>query len=188
MRALTDYLGRWLVLFSHPADFTPVCTSEFIAFARRAPHFTAIGCDLLGLSIDSLYAHLAWVHAIRQEFGVEIPFPIIEDVSMAISRAYGMLPEDATDTSDVRATFVIDPAGVVRALLYYPMDIGRDVGEVLRLVQALQAADREVAATPEGWRPGDPLIEPPPHDTEELDAAVSRGGAWYYQFRSGKSL
>jgi len=187
VHSLADYAGRWLVLFSHPADFTPVCTSEFITFARLAPRFAAIGCDLLGLSVDSLYAHLAWVRAIREEFGVEIPFPIIEDVSMAISRAYGMLPEDATDTSDVRATFVIDPAGLVRALLYYPMDIGRDVGEVLRLVQALQVADREAAATPEGWRPGDPLIEPPPHSMEEVDAAMARGGAWYYQLRPVKA-
>lgn len=128
--SLQDYRGKWLVLFSHPADFTPVCTTEFSAFARQAPAFNAIGCELLGLSIDSIYAHLAWVRNIEEKFGVSIPFPIIEDLSMTVARAYGMIHPGAADTAAVRATFIIDPAGILRAMVYYPMTNGRSVAEI----------------------------------------------------------
>src|ERR1700761_5458954 len=137
-RRLEDYRGRWLLLFSHPADFTPVCTSEFIAFARAQPAFQALGCDLLALSVDSLFSHLAWVRSIRDRFGIEIPFPIAEDGAMVIAGAYGMVHPADTDTSTVRASFLIDPTGIVRLITYYPMANGRNVDELLRALAALQ--------------------------------------------------
>ena len=187
-RALADYAGGWLVLFAHPADFTPVCTSEFIAFARAEPRFRAIGCQLLGLSVDSLYAHLAWVRAIRERFGVDIPFPIVEDVSMVIACAYGMLHPQAGDTAAVRSTFVIDPDGFVRASLHYPMTTGRNVAEILRLVQALQVTDRDVVSTPEAWQPGDPMLEPPPQTVAEAGGPLADGEDWYYRMRPAGKL
>lgn len=185
-RRLADYRGRWLVLFSHPADFTPVCTTEFMAFARHHAQFEAIGCALLGLSIDSVFAHIAWVRNIEEKFGVVIPFPIIEDLSMAVAHAYGMVQPGASDTSAVRATFVIDPEGILRAMLYYPMSNGRSVPEILRLVKALQTSDAQKIATPEGWLPGQDAIVPPPKTTE---AAARRAGEgfqttdWYFSTR-----
>lgn len=184
IRALSDYAGRWLVLFSHPADFTPVCTSEFLTFARNQERFARIGCDLLALSVDSLYAHLAWLRSIRDRFGVEVGFPIIEDVSMSIARVYGMLHPAATNTSTVRSLFVIDPAGIVRASLHYPMTTGRNVAEILRLVQALQVADRDAVSTPEGWQPGSKVLDPPPQSIQESLAPLGEGQDWYYRPRS----
>lgn len=180
---LADYLGRWLVFFAHPADFTPICASEIVAFAKRAGEFSAMNCALLGLSVDSVYSHLAWRESILQKFGVMVDFPILEDVTLAISRRYGMVQEGRAHTSTVRALFVIDDKGVLRATLLYPVTTGRCVGEVLRLVQALQAADRLHAMTPEGWKPGDRVIEPPP-DTAAA-AGMSRDATygcvdWYY--------
>ncbi|MEE2651813.1 MAG: peroxiredoxin, partial [Pseudomonadota bacterium] len=137
-KQLSDYRGKWLVLFSHPADFTPVCTTEFIAFAKAAPDFAALNCELLGLSIDSIHSHIAWMRNIQQNFGVEIPFPIIEDLKMDVAKAYGMIHPGAGDTSAVRATFIIDPNGVLRAMVYYPMSNGRSIPEFLRLLEALQ--------------------------------------------------
>ncbi|NDW07150.1 peroxiredoxin [Jiella pacifica] len=157
--ALSDYRGRWLVFFSHPADFTPVCTSEFVAFARAANEFDAIGCDLLGLSVDSLFSHLAWVRAIEERFSLKIPFPVCEDPSMAIARAYGMLDAAAGTSATVRGLFVIDPQGIVRMSSFYPMSTGRSVAEVLRTVRALQLSDGHDVATPEGWQPGDEIID-----------------------------
>jgi len=125
VRKLADYKGKWLVLFSHPADFTPVCTTEFMAFAKAYPEFKKLNCELLGLSIDSYYSHVAWVRNIKEKFGVEIPFPIIEDLSMKVANAYGMIHPGAADTSAVRATFIIDPNGILRAMVYYPMTNGR---------------------------------------------------------------
>jgi peroxiredoxin (alkyl hydroperoxide reductase subunit C) len=182
-RSLDDFAGAWLVLFSHPADFTPVCTSEFIAFARAEPQFRAIGCNLLALSVDSLYAHLAWVRAIRERFGVEIGFPIVEDVSMVMARAYGMLHPEAADTSAVRSAFVIDPEGYVRASQHYPMSTGRSVAEILRLVQALQIADRDGVSTPESWQPGGPVLDPPPQSLAEAAAPLADGQDWYFRLR-----
>jgi peroxiredoxin (alkyl hydroperoxide reductase subunit C) len=187
-RKLSDYAGRWLVLFSHPADFTPVCTSEFIAFAAALPEFAAIGCDLLGLSVDSLFSHLAWIRNIRERFGVSIGFPIVEDPSMAIARAYGMISPHSPDSSLVRASFVIDPSGIIRAITWYPMTTGRNVGEQLRLVAALQATDAHGVLTPEAWHPGDDVIVPPPLT---VGPAGDSGGPgeldWYYRTVAGPS-
>lgn len=181
-RRLSDYAGRWLVLFSHPADFTPVCTTEFIGFTEHHAQFAEIGCDLLGLSIDSRFAHIAWIRSIEESFGVKVPFPIIEDLSMNVAHAYGMIQPGASDTSAVRATFLIDPDGCLRAMLYYPMPTGRSVPEILRLVKALQFTSEHHLATPEGWQPGDGAIVLPPETTAAAQArrAVGEPGApWY---------
>jgi len=182
-KTLEDYRGRWLVLFSHPADFTPVCTTEFMAFAKRYADFQAIGTDLLGLSIDSHYSHVAWVRNIKEKFGVDIGFPIIADLSMAVARAYGMIHPGAADTSAVRATFVIDPQGILRAMVYYPMTNGRSIDEFLRLVKALQTSDEHGVATPENWQPGDKVIVPPPADMDAVETRMSEGyecADWYF--------
>lgn len=182
-RSLADYKGRWLVLFSHPADFTPVCTTEFMAFAKRQQDFAALDCDLLGLSIDSTYAHIAWVRSIEENFGVRVDFPIIEDLSMQVASAYGMIQPGASDTSAVRATFIIDPKGVLRAMLYYPMSNGRSIDEILRLVTAMQTSDSQGIATPEAWRPGDMAIVPPPQTVDEARARKDEGYEytdWYF--------
>jgi len=170
VKKLEDYRGKWLVLFSHPADFTPVCTTEFMAFAKRHADFQALNTELLGLSIDSYYSHVAWVRNIKEKFGVEIPFPIIEDLSMEVARSYGMIHPGAADTSAVRATFIIDPEGILRAMVYYPMTNGRSIDEFVRLVAALQTSDVNKVATPEAWQPGDKVILPPPADIEARGA------------------
>lgn len=161
IKSLRDYLGQWLVFFSHPADFTPVCTSEFVALAQAADRFEAMGCALLGLSVDSLYAHHAWIRAIRDNFGITISFPVIEDPSMAIGRAYGMIDDTARDSATIRSTYFIDPDGVVRAITCYPHNVGRSVAEMLRILSALQRAHDGSVMTPEGWQPGDDLLLPP---------------------------
>jgi peroxiredoxin (alkyl hydroperoxide reductase subunit C) len=186
-RRLEDYRGKWLILFSHPADFTPVCTTEFIGFANAAPKFTEMGCELLGLSIDSLFSHLAWTRNIKEKFGVEISFPIIEDLKMDVARAYGMIHPGAGDTSAVRATFFIDPNGVLRAMVYYPMSNGRSINEFVRLLQALQTSDANGVATPENWCPGKPVIVPPPKTAEAAEKRASEGYDtvdWYYSTKS----
>jgi peroxiredoxin (alkyl hydroperoxide reductase subunit C) len=159
--SLDQFRGRWLLFFSHPADFTPVCTSEFIALAKASPMFEAMDCALLGLSVDSLYSHVAWVRAIKALAGIEIPFPVVEDPSMAIGRAYGMIDADATDSSAVRATYFIDPNGIIQATNWYPMQVGRCVDEMLRTVQALQRTTDGSVLTPACWRPGDDVLLPP---------------------------
>ena len=182
-KTLEDYRGKWLVLFSHPADFTPVCTTEFIAFAKRHADFQALNCELLGLSIDSHYSHIAWERNIKEKFGVDIGFPIIADLSMSVAKAYGMIQPGASDTSAVRATFVIDPEGVLRAMVYYPMTNGRSIDEFVRLVKALQTSDANGVATPEGWQPGDKVIVPPPATAEQAEARMDEGyecSDWYF--------
>jgi len=182
-RTLSDYAGSWLVLFSHPADFTPVCTTEFLAFARAYPDFHAVGAELLGLSIDSVFAHLAWVRNMKQNFDVDIPFPVIDDLSMRVAHAYGMIQPGASNTSAVRAVFVIDPQGVLRAMIYYPLSNGRSVPEILRLVKALQASDAFDIATPEGWQPGDKVMVPPPATQDGARARLEEGfecADWYF--------
>lgn len=159
--AMRDYRGRWLVMFSHPADFTPVCTSEFVGFARAAERFAALDCALMALSVDSLYAHLAWVRAIDSLFGVEVRFPIIEDPSMAIGRAYGMIDDVSADSTAMRASFFIDPDGIIRAINWYPHNVGRSVEEMLRILKALQTVSTKAVLTPEGWHEGEPLLLPP---------------------------
>ncbi|WED22933.1 peroxiredoxin [Vibrio sp. JC009] len=183
VKKLSDYQGRWLILFSHPADFTPVCTTEFMAFANHHEEFLAEGADLLGLSIDSYFSHIAWTRNIKEKFDVEIKFPIIEDLSMQVANAYGMIHPGAADTSAVRATFIIDPEGILRAMVYYPMSNGRSIPEFLRLLKALKAADEHKIATPEGWQPGDKVIVPPPQDNEAVEARLGEGYEckdWYF--------
>lgn len=183
VKKLSDYQGKWLVLFSHPADFTPVCTTEFTAFAKAYPEFQKLNCDLLGLSIDSYYSHVAWVRNIKEKFGVEIPFPIIEDLSMKVANAYGMIHPGAADTSAVRATFIIDDKGILRAMVYYPMTNGRSIAEFVRLVTALQTSDKNKVATPEGWQPGDMVIVPPPGTAADAEKRMNEGYEctdWYF--------
>ena len=183
LKKLSDYKGKWLVLFSHPADFTPVCTTEFIAFAKAYDQFKDLNCELLGLSIDSTFSHIAWERNIKEKFGVAIGFPIIADLSMTVARAYGMIQPGESDTSAVRATFVIDPDSKLRAMIYYPMSNGRSIAEILRLVEAVQTSDKHGIATPEGWKPGDRVIVPPPKTAQEADARASEGHEckdWYF--------
>ena len=185
-KRLEDYRGQWLVLFSHPADFTPVCTTEFIGFAKRHDDFTAVNTALLGLSIDSHYSHIAWVLNIREKFGTEIRFPIIADLNMAVAQAYGMIQPGASDTAAVRATFIIDPEGVLRAMVYYPMNAGRSVDEIYRLLIALQTADENACVMPENWKPGDAVIVPTPKTPEEAAARADDGYDtvdWYFSTR-----
>ena len=182
-KSLDDYKGQWLVLFSHPADFTPVCTTEFMAFAKRHSDFAEINTDLLGLSIDSLFSHMAWVDNIKKNFDIDIPFPIIEDLSMKVAKSYGMIHPGAADTSAVRATFIIDDKGILRAMVYYPMSNGRSIDEILRLVKALQTSDKYGVATPENWQPGDKVIVPPPKTVADAKKRVNEGYEctdWYF--------
>jgi len=187
-KKLADYRGKWLVLFSHPADFTPVCTTEFMAFARKYDQFQALNTELLGLSIDSNYSHIAWVRNIKEHFDVEVKFPIIADLSMNVASAYGMIQPGASDTSAVRATFIIDPEGILRAMVYYPMTNGRSIDEFLRLVEALQTSDANGVATPEAWQPGDKVIVPPPATAEEAEARSGEGYEYTDWYFSKKSL
>ena len=167
-RSLSEYRGQWLILFSHPADFTPVCTTEFVALAKSAAAFEATGCALLGLSVDSIHSHIAWVTAIKHTFGVNVPFPIIEDPSMAIGRAYGMIDDTAADSAAVRSTYFIDPDGIIRAITTYPHNVGRSVSEMLRLLHALQATQGGAGLAPEGWQPGDKLLAMPIINSAEI--------------------
>jgi len=185
-KRLADYRGKWLVLFSHPADFTPVCTTEFIGFAKRQEDFAALDAELLGLSIDSTHSHIAWVLSIKEKFGVAIDFPIIADLNMKVASAYGMIQPGASDTAAVRATFIIDPEGVLRAMVYYPMNAGRSVDEIYRLLLALQTADENACAMPENWQPGQPVIVPAPKTPQEAEARKSEGYDtvdWYFSTR-----
>ncbi len=182
-KKLADYRGTWLLLFSHPADFTPVCTTEFVAFAKHYQEFKALNCELLGLSIDSNFSHLAWMRNIEQNFDVKIPFPVIADLSMKVANAYGMIQPGASDTSTVRATFIIDDKGILRAMVYYPLTNGRSIPEFLRLLQALQTTDKHRVSTPEGWKPGDKVIVPPPATMEAAEARLQEGYEctdWYF--------
>ncbi len=163
-----DYKGKWIIFFSHPADFTPVCTTEFMTFASMAGEFRDLNCELVGLSIDSTYSHIAWLRAIKEKIeykgmkGVEVMFPVISDLTMEVSKAYGMLQPGASNTQAVRAVFMIDPAGVVRAILYYPLSNGRNMQEIKRLLVAMQFSDEHKIATPANWQPGDDVIVPTP--------------------------
>lgn len=177
---LSALRGRWLVFFSHPADFTPVCTTEFVALAKRQRAFEALDCALVGLSVDSLYAHLAWVRAIEAQFGVKIEFPIIEDPSMAVGRAYGMIDETSADAMAMRSAYFINPEGVVRAITCYPHSVGRSVDEMLRTVSALKAVEDGNGFAPEGWQPGAPLLDLPPEDS----ARVGAGPDWFCRVKS----
>ena len=160
-RSLDDYKGKWLVLFSHPADFTPVCTTEFMGFAKAADRFKALNCELLGLSIDSVHSHIAWMRSIEEKFGVEIPFPIIDDLSMNVAKAFGMIHPGASDTSAVRATFLIDPEGVILFLEVTAEGIGRNAVELLRKVKAAQyVAAHPGEVCPAKWEEGEATLAP----------------------------
>ena len=182
---LADFRGKWLVFFSHPGDFTPVCTSEFIAFARAAGRFAALDCALMALSVDSLYSHFAWVRMIRDRFGVEVRFPIVEDPTLVIGRAYGMVADDAQDAAAVRTVFVIDPQGKIRAMSCYPIEIGRSVEEVLRMVAALRAVDGGGGFAPEGWQPGGLLLERPDPTLDQVLAASDASGWFLREAKDG---
>ena len=183
LKKLSDYEGKWLILFSHPADFTPVCTTEFMGFAKHHDEFKKMNTELLGLSIDSLYSHIAWVRSIKEKFNVDINFPIIEDLSMKVAKSYGMIHPGAADTSAVRATFIIDPKGILRAMVYYPMSNGRSIQEFVRVVKALQHSDANGVATPENWHAGEACIVPPPKTTAEAEARMTSEHEvtdWYF--------
>jgi peroxiredoxin 2/4 len=186
---LSDYAGRWLVLFSHPADFTPVCTTEFVAFTELTDEFTARGTALLGSSVDSVHSHLAWTRAIEQKLGVRVPFPIIADLDMSVSRAYGMLHPNTSATAAVRAVFVIDPEQTVRAVLYYPMNAGRMIPEILRLLDALQTSDHDGVSCPANWRPGEDVVLGAPRTQAELEARLADDSVkltdWYLATKAG---
>lgn len=177
--SLAAFRGRWLVMFSHPADFTPVCTSEFIAIAKAHAQFDALDCALMALSVDSLFSHLAWIRAIRDRFDVAVGFPVVEDPSMAIGRAYGMVAPDAHDASAVRTTYFVDPEGILRASTCYPATVGRSVSEMIRVVAALQRAHAGEALVPADWQPGKELLRVP---GETVDAALDDAdpSAWFY--------
>lgn len=176
---LADYDDRWFVLFAHPADFTPVCTSELIELAKAEPEFAALDCGLIGLSVDSLYSHLAWLRAIHELSGVEVGFPLVEDPSMEIARAYGMIGCDAHDATTVRTACFIGPRGILHASICYPPNVGRSVPEMLRLVKALQEAERSEALVPANWQPGDDLLRQPDETTARLFDA-GKGADWFY--------
>lgn len=175
-----DYKGKWVVLFSHPADFTPVCTSEFVAFAKRYEKFNELNTELIGLSIDQVFSHIKWTEWIREKLGVEIPFPIIADNTGKVAGMFGMLHPEAAGSQTVRAVFVVDPDGVVRAIIYYPLNIGRNMDEILRLVKALQTSDREKVALPAGWPEneliGDRAIVPPATSEKEAKERLEAAG------------
>jgi peroxiredoxin (alkyl hydroperoxide reductase subunit C) len=172
---LSDFEGRWLILFSHPADFTPVCTTEFLAFTEIYPALQERGTDLLGLSIDSVFSHIAWVRNIEEKTGVRIPFPVIADLNKEVATAYGMLMPGESKTETSRCVFIIDPKGVLRAMIYYPLSLGRNMQEILRVIDALQTADANGIATPANWTPGQKVIVPAPNTQEGAEERVQAG-------------
>jgi peroxiredoxin (alkyl hydroperoxide reductase subunit C) len=180
-----QYKGKWVILFSHPADFTPVCTTEFMTFAKLYPQFQALNCELIGLSIDSNFSHIAWLRTIAEKIewkdmkGVQVNFPVIADPMGTVAKLYGMLHPKADTTKAVRAVFFIDPQSIVRAVIYYPSSNGRNFDEILRLLIAMQTAEEHNIATPADWRPGDEVIIPPPGSCgaakSRVDDASSEG-------------
>ncbi len=179
--------GRWMVFFSHPADFTPVCTTEFVQFARRSPEFERRGVALLGNSVDSVYSHIAWARNIEEKFGIAIPFPIVADLDQRISRLYGMIHAPSSVTAPVRCVFFIDPKRTLRAMIYYPLNVGRSFDEILRVLDALQTVDANGVACPADWKPGEDVIVPAP---VTADAATERARSkdlqvtdWYFAKR-----
>ena len=179
--------GKWVILFSHPADFTPVCTTEFVAFAKLHGEFEKRGVKLIGNSVDSHYSHIAWVRNIEEKFGVKIPFPVIADLDQKVARLYGMIHTPSSATAAVRCVFFIDPKMVIRAMIYYPLNVGRNFDEIIRVVDALQTVDRHPVACPADWRPGDPVIVPPPPTVEAAEARVKDPALkvtdWYFSKR-----
>ncbi len=163
---------KWVVFFSHPADFTPVCTTEMSGFAQRKAEFDALNTELMGLSIDSIHAHLAWVNNVKKNTGVYFDFPIIADIDMKVSKLYGMLQPNESETAAVRAVFFIDPSKKIRLVMYYPLNVGRNMDEILRALEALQVSDANSVAMPLNWRKGDRVIVPPPANLEEMQERI----------------
>ena len=189
---LSDYKGKWLVFFSHPGDFTPVCTTEIIGFAKAYTYFKKINTELLGISIDSLNSYLAWLYDIYLKTGLIVNFPIIADSTGSLARKYGMISNEVSNSETVRNVFIIDDTGIIRTILIYPMNIGRYIPEILRTVTALQYSKTNSGMTPANWIPGNPMIVPPPKTFEELrkrneDINKNRNGMyWYLSFKTKK--
>ena len=181
---LSDFKGKWVVLFSHPADFTPVCTTEFVEFAKRSGEFKQRNAQLIGLSVDSVTAHIAWIRNIEQHFNVKVDFPVIADLDTKVAEKYGLIHPGASETATVRAVFIIDPNQKVRALIYYPMSCGRNIDEVLRALDALQTADENACATPANWQKGEKVIIPPPQTLADAEKRMTTPGYevtdWYF--------
>jgi len=166
----SEYIkDSWTILFSHPADFTPVCTTEMSGFAVRGDEFRAMNCKLIGLSIDSIHAHVAWVNNVKKNTGVLFDFPIIADIDMKVSQLYGMLQPNESETAAVRAVFFIDPTGKIRLIMYYPLNVGRNMDEILRVLKALQVSDKHGVALPLNWTPGEKVIVPPPKTVADME-------------------
>lgn len=161
--------GKWVILFSHPADFTPVCTTEMSGFAQRKAEFDELNTELLGLSIDSIHSHLGWVNNVKEKTGVYFNFPIIADLDMSVSKRYGMLQPNESQTAAVRAVFFIDPNKTIRLIMYYPLNVGRNMDEILRALKALQFSDQHKVAMPLDWKPGEQVIVPPPKTLAEME-------------------
>ena len=183
---LSDYTqkGKWILLFSHPADFTPVCSTEFIAFAKRNDDFEKLGVQLIGVSIDSIYSHIAWIRDLEKSGSVDVKFPVVADLDQHVAQLYGMVHETASDTATVRAVFVIDPKQLIRAIIYYPMQVGRNVDELIRVFQALQTVDANAVSCPANWQPGDDVIVPAPATQADAQKRVDDGAglkvnSWY---------
>lgn len=176
----SDYKGKWSILFSHPADFTPVCTSEFMTFGKKQDEFDALNCQLIGLSVDGLSSHIAWLRTIKEKVawkgwkGLDIQFPLIDDVSMNVAKKYGMIQPAESQTKAVRAVFYVDPKGVIRTIIYYPLSLGRNFDELKRVLIALQTADEFGVATPADWRPGDDVIVPAPGTMKGVEERVAK--------------
>ncbi|GAB1419467.1 peroxiredoxin [Bacteroidales bacterium] len=173
MIQFSEYIkGSWTILFSHPADFTPVCTTEMSGFAILEDKFKAMDTKLIGLSIDSIHSHIAWVHNVKEKMGILMKFPIIADIDMKVAKLYGMLQPGESETAAVRAVFFIDPAGKIRLIMYYPLNVGRNMDEIIRSLQALQTADKYKVALPLNWKPGEMAIVPPPKTVDEMEERI----------------
>jgi peroxiredoxin (alkyl hydroperoxide reductase subunit C) len=183
---LSDFEGGWLILFSHPADFTPVCTTEFIAFSKVYGEFKKRNTQLLGLSVDSVSSHIAWIRNVEEKMGVKILFPIIADLNKEVAMKYGMIHPDQSKTETVRCVFIIDPESKIRTILYYPLTTGRNMNEILRILDALQTTDKLKVSTPANWQSGDPVVVPAPVTSEGAETRVNEGydcKEWYLCFK-----
>ena len=192
-----DYKGKWVLFFSHPSDFTPVCTTEFMTLASMQEEFKEMNVELLGLSVDSLYSHIAWVRSIedlewKDMKNIKVNFPVIADLNTKVATKYGMLQPNVSSTQAVRAVFVIDPEGVIRSIIYYPLTTGRNFNEIKRMIRAIQKSDQMHVSTPADWQPGDDLIIPTPLTVEDADAAMKETGDdvyaldWFLRFKKDK--
>lgn len=188
LRLSTWNPGKWVILFSHPADFTPVCTTEFMEFAGHQDDFARRDVALLGCSVDSIYSHIAWTRSIEEKFGVKIQFPVIADLDMKVSKLFGMLHETSSATATVRCVFFIDPKRTIRAMIYYPLNVGRNFDEILRVVDALQTVDKHGVACPANWRPGEDVIVPAPVTAAAAEARTKDPGLkvtdWWFAKKS----